>query len=122
MFCSRIRPVPEYAAPIWGGLPKYLADELQHVQDRSLDIIGLPRNTLQPLALRREVQTKNELQRIFDCENHPCKRFLTNPVEHGYNLRSELNTIEARAISLTIRHENSFIPRAVKILNKSNHK
>ena len=65
LFCSKIRPVLEYAAPIWRGLPKYLEDEIQHVQDRCLDIIGLPRNSLHSLALRREIFTQRELQRII---------------------------------------------------------
>ena len=78
MFCSRIRPVLEYAVPIWGGLPKFLEDVIQHVQDRCPDI-GLPRNSLQSLALRRELFTQREQQRIISCKDHPCRRFLSNP-------------------------------------------
>ena len=45
-YLTKIRPLLEYASQIWGGLPAYLASELQAVQNRSLDIIGLPRYTL----------------------------------------------------------------------------
>ena len=44
LFRSRISPVLGYAAAIWGGLTKHHEDEIQHVQDRCLEIIRLPRN------------------------------------------------------------------------------
>ena len=33
-------PDLEYAAPIWGGLPKYLEDEIQHVKTDALTSLG----------------------------------------------------------------------------------
>jgi hypothetical protein len=39
---TKLRPVLEYAAPIWGGLTQYLADELESIQTRSVKILGLP--------------------------------------------------------------------------------
>ena len=32
-YCTKIRPLLEYAAPIWGGLPGYLKDDLERVQN-----------------------------------------------------------------------------------------
>ena len=29
-----VRPVLEYASPVWGGLPIYLEEDLQRVQNR----------------------------------------------------------------------------------------
>ena len=49
-FLTKIRPLLEYASPIWGGLPTYLEEDLQRVQNRCLNIIGLPRNTVDSLA------------------------------------------------------------------------
>ena len=40
--------------PHWGGLSGYLADDLQKVQGRCLNRIGLPRDTLDPLVQRRD--------------------------------------------------------------------
>ena len=72
MFCSKIRPLLEYAAPIWDGLPNYLIEEFDKVQNRSLFIIDIPKNSLEKLSTRRTEATKREIQRIIDKENHPC--------------------------------------------------
>ena len=47
-----VRPVLEYASPVWGGLPIYLED-LQRVENRCLNVIGLPRDTVESLVTRR---------------------------------------------------------------------
>ena len=39
VYCSKIRPLLEYASPVGGGVSKYLADELESTQNRCLDII-----------------------------------------------------------------------------------
>ena len=41
---TKIRPVLEYALPVWGGLPIYLEEDLQRAQNRCLNVIGLPRD------------------------------------------------------------------------------
>jgi hypothetical protein len=41
-YCTKIRPLLEYAVPVWGGLPHYLENDLERIQRRSLRIIGLP--------------------------------------------------------------------------------
>ena len=83
-----IRPVLEYASPVWGGLPIYLEEDLQRVQNRCLNVIGLPRDTVESLVTRRQNLTRKEFKRILESEAHPCKRFLDKPVDHGHNLRS----------------------------------
>ena len=50
VYCTKICPLLEHASPVWGGLPDYLANEIQRVQNRSLDIIGVPRDTLPALS------------------------------------------------------------------------
>ena len=116
-YCTKIRPLLEYAAPIWGRLPGYLKDDLERVQNRCLDIIGLPRNTVEPLAVRRENLTRKEFKRILDSETHPCRRFIPKAVDHKYNLRSRLNCHANFVVptSHTDRHQRSFIPRAAKL-------
>ena len=43
---TKIRLLLEDASPVWGGLPQYLAEELESLQKRSLRILGLPKDHL----------------------------------------------------------------------------
>ena len=90
-----------------------LAEELQSIQNRHLDIIGIPRTSLPTLEDRCNVATKRELERIVDDINHPNQIFLTKPnTSHGYNLLDSV----AIPKSETQRHANSFIARAARLL------
>ena len=60
LYNTKIRPLLEYASPVWEGLPNYLSEEVQRVQDRSLSIIGVPRTALPALHGRRSTATKRE--------------------------------------------------------------
>jgi hypothetical protein len=77
---TKLRPVLEYAAPIWGGLPQYLTYELESVQTRSLKIIGLPSDSLQSLEQHRDNQIIND-------ETHPCNKYIPDIVTNTYDLR-----------------------------------
>ena len=57
------------------------------MQNRCLNVIGLPRDTVASPVTRRQNLTRKELKRILESEAHPCKRFFDKPVEHGHNLR-----------------------------------
>ena len=50
-YISKIRPLLEYASPIWDGLPKYLADNWQRIQNRSMDTLGLSKDALELLEV-----------------------------------------------------------------------
>ena len=116
IYCSKIRPLLEYASTVWGSLPKYLAEKLQSVPNRCLDIIGMPRTFLSTLESRCNVGTKCELERIGNDINHPNQIFLTKSnTSHGYNLRSKSGSVEIPK-SGTQRHANSFIARATRLL------
>ncbi len=110
-YCTKIRPILEYAAPIWAGLPYYLKEDIERVQNRCLDIIGLPRNKIESLASRRNYLTSKEYNNILNSENHPCKRLIRRTNAHEHNLRTGCNPLLA-PISSTDRHKQSFIPRA----------
>ena len=71
---------------LWGGVPKYLEEELERVQQRSLKILGLESNTLPTLKERRDIATSNELKRIVKDPSNPCDRFLLNN-NRGYEKR-----------------------------------
>ena len=113
---TKIRSVLEYAAPTWSGLPQYLVDEIENIQNRCINILGIPRESLQTLQERRDKLTVEEFKRIQSDATHPCKKFIPSPIPHAYNLRENLAL--PYLISHTIRHQSSFIPRAISILKK----
>ena len=114
VYCTKIRPLLEYASPVWCGLPDYLANEIQRVQNRSLDIIDVPRDTLPALEQRRDEAAKAELQRILADKKHPSHAFIKHSRSYNFTLRSSAKL--SVPISKTTRHMNSFLPRASRIL------
>ena len=107
---TKIRPLLEYASPVWNGIPHYLEEELERVQERSLNILGLNKYALPTLKERREKATLNELTRIQKDPSNPCNRFLSLATEYSYNLRK--HQCNPKHLSKTDRHKMSFIPRA----------
>ena len=95
---------------------KYLAEELQSIQNSGLGIIAIPRTSRPTLEDRCNIAPKRELERIVNDINHPNRIFLTKPnTSHGYNLRSKPGSV-AIPKSGTQRHTNSFIARAARLL------
>ena len=87
-YTTEIRPLLEYGSPIWGGIPNYLVRDLQRIQNGSMDILGLDRNTLEPLDVRRDNHTVKAFNDILDLKDHPCRRYI-NESTHSYRLRSQ---------------------------------
>ncbi|CAB3976672.1 Hypothetical predicted protein [Paramuricea clavata] len=117
-YCTKIRPLLEYAAPVWGGLPHYLVNNLERIQRRSLRIIGLPVDTLPPLSQRRDKLTLREMEAITRDVNHPCHHLVPIAQKHDYSTRiKERGSNVGRIISRTERHKSLFMPRAVKLFN-----
>ena len=116
-YITKIRSVLKYSSPVWGGLPIYLEEDLQRVQNRCLNVIGPPRDTVESLVTRRQTLTRKEFKHILESEAHPCKSFLDRPVDHGHNLRScKTNPAHHRIpVSRTVRHKQSFIRRGAKL-------
>ena len=109
-YTTKIRPLLEYACPIWGGIPDYLSLELQRVQDRCLKILGLPKDALETLASRRSNLTKNELERMMKSDTF---KHLFKQSDPSYNLRRKrCNQVP---LSRTVRHQQSFVPRAIRL-------
>ena len=111
---TKIKSVLEYAAPIWGGLPQHLSDELERIQCRSLKIIGLPPDSLQTLEQRRENLAISEYRAFINDETHPCRKYIPDVPSSKYDLRTP--RIFPELPSHTKRHELSFIPRANSLL------
>ena len=62
-YITKIRPVLKYSSPVWGGLPIYLEEDLQRVQNRCLNVIGPPRDTVESLVTRRQNLKRKEFKR-----------------------------------------------------------
>ena len=115
IFKSIIRSTLEYASLVWGGIPKYLEDEVERVQTRCLKIIDLEKNHLPSLKERRETATRREAIRIQVNPSHPCHSLLPALADHQYNLRKN-NKSSRYKLSGTERHKQSFMARACKSL------
>ncbi|CAB4032312.1 Hypothetical predicted protein [Paramuricea clavata] len=112
-----IRPVLEYAAPIWGGLPQYLIDEIESIQNRCIKILGTSRCNFETLEQRRAHLTVKEYQRILSDPTNPCNKLIPQPFTHEHDLRTTNNL--PYVVSYTKRHRQSFIPRAISLLKQS---
>ncbi|CAB3997356.1 Retrovirus-related Pol poly from transposon TNT 1-94 [Paramuricea clavata] len=111
---SKIRPILEYASPVWAGLPNYLRDEIERVQSRSLRILGLEKDYLPPLNERREEATSREVDRFMNDPHHPCRSVLPKLINNQYNLRNIDRNRNISFFSGTERHKHSFSGRACK--------
>ena len=72
---------------IWAGLPQYLKNDQQRGQERCLDVIGVPRDTPEPLEFRCTNLTKSAYQHIVESESQLCGCFIKNAIEGKYELR-----------------------------------
>ena len=117
IYLTFIRPLLEYASPVWGGLPKHLSDKLEAMQRRCLRIIGIPSDSLPSLSDRRDAATLKTLQDILRDSSSPLREFFTSPQDSSYSLRREARYRASR--SKTKRHEMSFAPRSVRLLYES---
>ena len=93
-----------------------LMNDLEHVQRRSLRIIGLLVNTLPPPCERIEKLTLQELEAIIQDTNHPCHHLVPVAHSNGYSMRTKENNANVGHIkSRTERHKLSFVPQAVEL-------
>lgn len=110
-YIPKIRPLLEYASPIWGYLPTYLADDLQRIQNRLMDILGLSTSAIEPLDVRRDRHTVQAFKNILEVDDHPCKRFI-NEVTHLYSLRVQRVEVP---VPRTNAIRDSFIQRGARL-------
>ena len=86
---SKIMPVLEYCSPVWGGLPKYLGDEVEHVQRRSLRTIGLSYDYLTILEETRVEAAMRYVNTIRKDSNHRLYQRTIWYRNHDYKLRNK---------------------------------
>ena len=75
VYCTLVRSVLEYAAPVWAGLPSYLSDLVESVQNEALRII-FPDLTYSQALVRAGLQTLSERR------NQICVRFIQDLLYH----------------------------------------
>lgn len=120
VFCYFIRPVLEYACPVWhSSLTINLSQQVEHIQQRALRIIypnlsykdSLVKFNLTSLFNRRESLCKSFYTRNLDSSSKLHDLF-PNPVHNRYNLR------HSRKIPLfkcrTKRFQDSFLPFCIR--------
>lgn len=120
VYCYFIRPVLEYACPVWhSSLPLFLKDQVEHIQRRAAKIIC-------PNLSYCESLEKLELPTLLDRRESLCKSFYKNnsdtasklfellpkPVQHKYNLRNARKIPRFR--SRTKRFSDSCLPYCVR--------
>ena len=124
VYCSFVRPVLEYACPVQHtSLPRFLTDELEHIQRRELKIIVphlsysecLKDLKLPTLEERRELLCRSFYKNNYSDTSSKIFNLLPEPLDHQYNLR------HSRSISLfktrTKRCNDSLLPYCVRKWN-----
>ena len=101
VYLAIIRPILEYAAPVWQAIPEYLSQKIQSVQKRPLKIIK-PREksdeellrlfNLEKLQSRREKLCRQYIGKIKS-PNHQLNTLMPQQDDrkHEYNLRNDNN-------------------------------
>ena len=95
VYFSFIRPVLEYACPVWHTpLPKFLTDELEHIQKRALKIIVLHLSyskslidlKLPTLEEKRELLCRSFYKNNYSDTSSKIFHLLPEPLDHQYRL------------------------------------
>ena len=117
VFCAFIRPVLEYASPVWHfSLPQFLADQIESIQKRALKI-AFPQSSyaaslrnvgLLTLYQRRENQCLSFYKNIHQHPDDKLRTLLPSAISHKFSLRNKRTYPMYKC--KTERYKNSFIP------------
>ena len=106
VYCSLVRPILEYASPVWAALPNCLVQSVESVQKSALGII-FPDCSYESAIVRCGLPT------LLSRRDEACGRFISNikesgflshllpqptNVAHGYGLRSGFSRSEFRLV------------------------
>ena len=97
VYLTTVRPVLEYAVPVWQAIPDYLSEAIEVVQKRSLKIIypecdsytdALNLADIPTLKSRRDLLCEKYMDKMKS-KDHPLHNLLPKPVvfENQHNLR-----------------------------------
>ena len=81
IYLSTIRPVLEYAVPVWQDIPAYLSEAIERVQKRALKIIN---PETEPYAHALQL---GKLDRLDDRRVHLCYKYMTKMKSPSHPLR-----------------------------------
>ena len=104
----------EYGSRVWEGLPQYLMEELERVQRKRLQIIGLRHDYLPTLDERRNKAVARELDIIARDQNHIFHQRIIEHNNYNYDLILRHRAFKYLPFSGTERDRSSFIPRAMR--------
>ena len=101
VYLAIIRPILEYAVPVWQAIPEYLSQKIESVQKRALKIIKPGEESyeellrvfnVEKLQPRREKLCRQYMGKIKS-PNHQLNTLIPQQVdrEHEYNLRNDNN-------------------------------
>ena len=105
IYCSLIRSVLEYGAPVWSALPGYLSNVIESVQRRALRIIcpsveyeaALISTGLVSLEARRANLSAKFFSKAKETPPIRDVILLVTQVSHGYTLRSGSRDVKVNA-------------------------
>ncbi len=120
IYLSVIRPVLEYACPVWHPhLPKYLSDSIEHIQKRALRCI-YPGRSYEDILKDLHIPTLHDrrdllCEKYFNVISKPGSKLYglfpaTNDSEHNTRTKKKFTFPLAR----TNRFMNSFIPWSIR--------
>ena len=116
IFCSKMRPVLEYASPVWHpGLTNEQSNALEHIQERALRLAyptldyedALKAADIPTLSERRDMQCKALLIKMQNPQDK-LNRILPPERDNIRNTRSKARCCIPKAH--TNRFKNSFLP------------
>ena len=116
VYCTKIRPLLEYVSQVWGGLPQYLADDLQSIQNRC-QYNRYIENISPNVGAETNGSNKTWIGKN-DRRHQPSQSSIL--VSYSYNLRFQSGPVVIPR-SGTQRHANSYSKsrKAAKFLNVS---
>ena len=77
VYCSLVRPILEYASPVWAALPNCLVQLVESVQKSALGII-FPDCSYESALVRCGLPT------LLSRRDEACRRFISNIKESGF--------------------------------------
>ena len=119
IYCSKIRPILEYACPVWhGGLTVEQGEDIEHIQERALRIAhpGVPYNealnmsNIPTLQERRTQECKKLLEKMQNPQDK-LNRILPKARINEKNTRNSLKYPLPEV--KTKRYKDSFLPYAL---------
>ena len=120
VYTCLIRPVLEYASPLWDGLiSKRDADSLERLQRRAVAICGAAPDAISSLAERRKTARIRLLKHALSQSSHSLHSLLPERINHGRSTRSVTAGLLRVPYARTKLYKSSFVPQTCRDYNCS---